>query len=57
MRRADHRRHAADLAGVPLTGIRTRYYLLEESGALKRVARRIVDGLASGADTILKYAA
>ena len=37
-------------------GIRTRYYLLEESGALKRVARRIVDDLAFGADAITEYA-
>lgn len=37
-------------------GIRTRYYLLEEGGALKRVARRVVDGLAFGTDAIPDYA-
>ena len=36
--------------------IHTRHYLVEDDGALKRVARRIVNGLIFGADSLPAYA-
>ena len=36
-------------------GLSTRYYILQEDGALRRVARRVVEGLTFGTDAIPEY--